>query len=146
MKPRQPKDIMATEIAETIVTQKTRELCQALLEEPGLRAARQSVDAFLADNKAQSQYEQLMAKGQALQQKQQNSQPLNGQEIADFEQDRDALLANPVARNFLDAQEILHETQQSINKQISKTLELGRIPASEDLEEGSCGHGCGCHH
>ena len=27
---------MATETAETIVTQKTRELCQALIDEPGL--------------------------------------------------------------------------------------------------------------
>jgi cell fate (sporulation/competence/biofilm development) regulator YlbF (YheA/YmcA/DUF963 family) len=137
---------MATEIAETIVTQKTRELCQALLDEPGLRAARQSIDAFLADNKAQSQYEQLMAKGQALQEKQKNSEPLKGEEIAEFEKDRDALLANPVARNFLDAQEHLHNAQQAIHKQVNKTLELGHIPTAEDLEEGSCGHGCGCHH
>lgn len=136
---------MATE-TETIVTQKTRELCQALVDEPGLRAARQSIDAFLADNKAQSQYEQLMAKGQELQRKQQNSQPLNGQEIADFEKDRDALLANPVARNFLEAQEHLHEVQHSIQKQINKTLELGRLPATSELEEGGCGHGCGCSH
>ena len=137
---------MSTEIAETIVTQKTRELCQALLDEPGLRAARKSIDAFMADNKAQSQYEQLMAKGQALQDKQRKSEPLSGQEIADFEQERDALLANPVAKNFLEAQEQLHEAQQSIHKQVNKTLELGRLPAGEDLEEGSCGHGCGCSH
>jgi cell fate (sporulation/competence/biofilm development) regulator YlbF (YheA/YmcA/DUF963 family) len=141
------KKIMSTEIAETIVTQKTRELCQALIEEPGLVAARKSIDAFLADNKSQSQYEQLMAKGQALQTKQQKSETLSGQEIADFEADRDALLANPIARSFLDAQEHLHEVQQSVQKQINKTLELGRLPASEDLEEGgSCGSGCGCHH
>jgi len=137
---------MSIEIAETIVTQKTRELCQALIEEPGLAAARKSIDAFLADNKAQSQYEQLMAKGQALQAKQQKSEPLTGQEIADFEAERDALLANPIARSFLDAQEHMHEVQQSIHKQVNKTLELGRIPVGEDLEEGSCGHGCGCHH
>ena len=146
MKPGRRKLIMATEIAETIVTQKTRELCQALIEEPGLRAARQSIDAFLADNKSQSQYEQLMAKGQALQTKQQNSQALTGQEIDEFDKDRDALLANPIARNFLDAQEQLHAVQESIHKQINKTLELGRLPGAEDLEEGSCGHGCGCHH
>ena len=137
---------MATETAETIVTQKTRELCQALIDEPALRTARQSIDAFLADNKAQSQYEQLMAKGQTLQDKQRNSETLTAGEIAEFEKDRDALLANPVARNFLDAQEHMHDVQQSIHKQVNKTLELGRLPAAEDLEEGSCGHGCGCHH
>jgi hypothetical protein len=32
-----------------------------------------------------------------------------------------------------------------VQKFISKTLELGRLPGAEDLEEG-CGHGgCGCH-
>ena len=137
---------MATEIAETIVTQKTRELCQALLDEPGLRTARQSIDAFLADNKAQSQYEQLMAKGQALQEKQHHGQVLEPAEIAAFEKDRDALLKNPVASGFLDAQEEMHELQSSVKKVVAKTIELGRIPTAEDLNSGgSCGEGCGCH-
>jgi cell fate (sporulation/competence/biofilm development) regulator YlbF (YheA/YmcA/DUF963 family) len=87
-----------------------------------------------------------MAKGQALQDKQRNSEPLKSEEIAEFEQERDALLANPVARGFLDAQEHLHDVQKAINQQVNKTLELGRLPTAEDLEEGSCGHGCGCHH
>jgi hypothetical protein len=54
-------------------------------------------------------------------------------------------LNNPVARGFLDAQEELQQVQQSVHKYIKKTLELGRMPAEEDLAEGSCGHGCGCH-
>jgi len=36
--------------------------------------------------------------------------------------------------------------QESINKYLSKTLELGRVPSTEDLAEGSCGSGCGCDH
>jgi hypothetical protein len=36
--------------------------------------------------------------------------------------------------------------QSSIQKQIAKTIELGRLPVATDLEEGSCGSGCGCHH
>jgi len=87
-----------------------------------------------------------MSKGQALQEKQSQSQPLEGAEIADFEKHRDALLKNTVARGFLDAQEELHEIQHSIQKHIAKTLELGRLPSADDLDGGSCGHGCGCHH
>ena len=49
-------------------------------------------------------------------------------------------------RGFLDAQQELHEIQESIQRHVSKTLELGRLPEPADLEEGSCGHGCGCHH
>ena len=67
-------------------------------------------------------------------------------EIAAFESERDALLKNPVASSFLDAQEEMHELQSSVKKTVAKTVELGRIPTAEDLAEGgSCGAGCGCH-
>ena len=74
------------------------------------------------------------------------SLPLTGEEISDFEQHREALLGNPVAKGFLDAQEELHQVQESIHKYVNKTLELGRLPNEEDFSDGSCGHGCGCHH
>ena len=86
----------------------------------------------------------LMSKGQALQEKQHSGQPLEPAEISAFERDRDALLKNPVASGFLDAQEEMHDLQHSVQKFVAKTIELGRIPAAEDLAEGSCGHGCGC--
>jgi len=87
-----------------------------------------------------------MSKGQALQEKQHHGQTLEPTEIAAFEKDRDALLKNPVAAGFLDAQEEMHELQSSVKKIVAKTIELGRIPLAEDLAEGgSCGSGCGCH-
>jgi cell fate (sporulation/competence/biofilm development) regulator YlbF (YheA/YmcA/DUF963 family) len=140
--------IMQTEVmqAEDIVTQKTQELCQAILDQPNLRSARQRISAFIADDRARGQYEALMTKGQALQQKQQQSQPLTGEEISDFEKQREALSRNPVARGFLEAQEELHHAQESIHSYVSKTIELGRLPTAEEMSEGeSCGHGCGCH-
>ena len=136
---------MEITIEESPVTRKTKELCQTLLDEPGVRSIRQRIDAFLEDEKARTQYEELVTKGQALQEKQQNAMQLTDGEIAEFEQQREGLLNNPVARGFLDAQEELQQVQQSVHKYIKKTLELGRIPAEEDLAEGSCGHGCGCH-
>jgi hypothetical protein len=87
-----------------------------------------------------------MEKGQALQQKQQSATPLSNQEITEFEQHRESLMSNPVARGFIDAQEELREVQETISQYVSKTLELGRMPTDEDLSGGSCGHGCGCHH
>ena len=126
--------------------QKTRELCQTILEQPNMQTIRQRIDTFMADDKTRAQYDGLMEKGQALQQKQQQSLPLSGEEIADFEKHRDALLQNPVARNFLDAQEELHDVQHSVQQYLTKTLELGRLPTEEDLNAGGCGHGCGCGH
>jgi len=137
---------MTTTIEETSVIQKTKELCQAILDQPNMQSIRKRVDAFMADEKTRAQYDGLMSKGQALQQKQQTSMPLTGDEITEFETQREALLNNPVARGFLDAQEELHEVQESIHQYVTKTLELGRMPTEEDLNGGGCGHGCGCHH
>ena len=137
---------MQTITEETTVTLKTRELCQAILDEPSLRTARASIDSFMADDRTKLQYENLMTKGQALQQKQHSGQQLGADEIAAFEKERDALMANPVAVSFMKAQEELHHIHESVNKHVSKTLELGRVPTEEDMEEGgSCGSGCGCH-
>ena len=137
---------MQTTIEETPVVQKTRELCQAILDQPNMSSIRQRIDAFLGDEKTRNQYDRLMEKGQTLQQKQQAALSLSDDEISSFEKDRETLLNNPVARGFLDAQEELHTMQESIHQYVNKTLELGRMPTDEDLSGGSCGHGCGCHH
>jgi cell fate (sporulation/competence/biofilm development) regulator YlbF (YheA/YmcA/DUF963 family) len=131
---------------ENTIDLKTRELCEAIAAHPDFRTSHQRVEAFMANDQARGQYESLMAKGQALQEKQQQAQQPNDAEIADFEKSREALLGNPVARGFLDAQQELHHLQHSIQKQIAKTLELGRAPGPEDFADDSCGHGCGCQH
>ncbi|HHY85917.1 MAG TPA: YlbF family regulator [Verrucomicrobia bacterium] len=130
---------------QSIITQKTRELCQAILDQPDLKSARERIDRFASDTQARSQYESLMAKGQALQEKQQLALPLTQEEIASFERERDAFLNNPVARGFLDAQEQLQNVHRSINQFVARTLELGRLPTQEDFDDG-CGDGCGCGH
>ena len=138
---------MAPTIEETPIARKTRELCQAILDEPSIRTVRERIDAFMADEKTRAQYDGLVAKGQTLQQKQQSAAPLTGEEISDFEQDRDSLLKNPVARAFLDAQQELHDVRESIHRYINKTLELGRLPSEEELSESCCSEGgCGCGH
>jgi cell fate (sporulation/competence/biofilm development) regulator YlbF (YheA/YmcA/DUF963 family) len=130
----------------TKVEQKTRELCEAIVEHLETGGIRQRIDTFLADASARGQYESLMSKGQSLQEKQQSGQTLEPAEISAFEQDRDALLKNPVATGFLDAQEEMHDLKHHVQKHVAKTIELGRIPATEELTEGgSCGQGCGCH-
>jgi cell fate (sporulation/competence/biofilm development) regulator YlbF (YheA/YmcA/DUF963 family) len=137
---------MQTTIDNSPVMQKTKELCQMILDEPSMQDLRKRIDTFMGDEQARAQYDALVSKSEALQQKQQASQTLSGEEIADFEQHRDSLLQNPVARGFLDAQEELHNVKHSIQSFVSKTLELGRLPTEEEAS-GGCGHGgCGCSH
>lgn len=137
---------MTTQTEANTVIEKTKQLCQTILDDPNVASIRRRIDAFMADDQARNQYEVVMAKGQALNEKQQRSLPLSGEEISDFEKHREVLLGNAVARGFLDAQEEMHQIQHSIQEHVAKTLELGRVPLPEDFESGSCGHGCSCHH
>ncbi len=137
---------MQTQTEENVIVQKTRELCQAILDQPDVRSMRQRVAAFEADDKARGQYDVLISKGQTLQQKQQSGQALDSTEIKDFEQLRDSFVNNPVARGFLDAQEDMQKLQQSVVQYVTKTFELGRVPEENEMDSGSCGSGCGCHH
>lgn len=131
------------------MNQKTRELCESILQDPGYLGLRRKIDMFLADDGAKELYRNLAEKGEHLQHKQQQGVRLAQEEIAAYEKERDALVANPVASGFIEAQQNLHEVQETVNQYISKTLELGRVPSEEEME-GCCGgdggHSCGCSH
>ena len=137
---------MQATIEETPVMQKTRDLCQTILDQPEYRQIRQRIDAFMGDEAAKNQYQLLMEKGDALQQKQQLGMPLDGGEVAEFEKNRELLLNNPVATEFLSAQQQMHKIQESVMQYVSKTFELGRVPEAEDFPSEGCGSGCGCAH
>ncbi len=130
---------------ESPIIQKTKELCKAILDQPDFQTLRGQIDTFMANDEARSQYQFLNERGEYLQHKQEQGSQLDPTEVAEFEKHREAFLNNPVARGFLDAQHGIHEVQQSVQQYVSKTLELGRLPETEDFESGSCGHGCGCH-
>lgn len=132
------------------VIEKTEELCQTILAQPSFQEIRAHIDAFTADAEAQNLYQELVDLQEELQAKQRRGVALAPDEITQFESGRDALFANPVGKAFVDAQQQLHALNDSINKYVSKTFELGRMPTEEDLTSGGgcCGGGggggCGC--
>src|SRR6267142_1054894 len=133
---------MSTQVADSVITQKTQELCQTIVDQPEFENIRKRIDTFMADEGAKLQYQTVMEKGEMLQHKQQMALPMTAEEISDFEKNRDALVNNPVARDFLDAQQAMQKVQESVGQHVAKTFELGRAPRDEDFE-GSCGFGCG---
>ena len=135
---------MPTELDGAAILEKTRELCQTIVDQPEFQQMLQRIDTFMADEKARGQYETVVEKSERLQHKQRAGQPLSEEEISDFESGRDLLLNNPVAKGFLDAQQHMQSVQSSVTKYVTKTFELGRVPEADDFE--SCGHGCSCGH
>lgn len=126
------------------VVGKIEELCEALVSQPGFEKMKQDIERFEADAAAQKQYNELLSQQEQLQKKQQAGQALSNQDIRDFEEGREALFANEVAKNYLDAQQQMQNVQQTAVKYLTKTFELGRVPLEEDLQSGGCcGGGCG---
>lgn len=137
---------MQTNESETPMMAKLRELCQALIEEPQFASIRERISLFLSDEETRKQYEALNTKGMMLHGKQQSGMELTEEEIEDFEKDRDALLANPIAIGFIEAQQEMSQIKNLINQHISRTFELGRVPTPEDFMgcDSGCGSGCSC--
>lgn len=130
------------------VMQKTRELCDAISQDIEFVTLQGQVERFLEDDAAKLQYQSVHEKGEELHQKQHAGVELSETEIKGFEEARENLLQNEVARDFMDAQQNLQTLQQTITKYVGMTMELGRVPGPEDMEQsggGCCGGGCGCH-
>jgi cell fate (sporulation/competence/biofilm development) regulator YlbF (YheA/YmcA/DUF963 family) len=125
------------------VIEKTRELCQTIVSQPDFLELRRDVDAFLSDDQARDLYRTVAEKGQSLHQRQHAGEALDQAEVAAFEQQREALMNNTVARRFVDAQERMHGIHETVGRYVMKALELGRVPEPGDFE--TCGQGCSCH-
>ncbi|MGJ8677149.1 MAG: YlbF family regulator [Akkermansiaceae bacterium] len=127
---------------------KTRELCETISQDLEFLTLQGQVERFLGDDGAKLQYQSVHELGEQLHQKQQASVELSELEIKQFEEAREALMNNEVASDFMAAQQSLQTLQKTITKYISMTLELGRVPEAEDMQDsnggGCCGGGCGC--
>jgi cell fate (sporulation/competence/biofilm development) regulator YlbF (YheA/YmcA/DUF963 family) len=136
---------MALTAEDSIIVQKTRELCQTILDHPDFQSVRKNIDTFMTNEDAKQAYQSLVERSEELNHKQHQGVKLTDQEVNDYQSQRERVVNNPVAANFIRAQQEVHGIQESVNKYLSKTLELGRVPTEEDLDGGGCGEGCGCH-
>lgn len=135
---------------DSAVIAKTKEMCEAIAQDIEFVTLQGQVERFLSDDAARLQYQSVHERGEELHQKQHAGVELAEAEIRGFEEARDALVANEVVRDFMEAQQSLQTLQQTIGKYVGMTLELGRVPEPEDLEQSDgggecCGGGCGCH-
>ena len=128
------------------IMEKTRDLCATIVADAEFGSLQKNVEAFFADDAARDGFRKVQEWGDELNQKQQAGLELVPTEIKEFETARNTLFKNPVATNFLEAQQTLQTLQQSIGKYVGMTLELGRVPTSEDFasqDDGCCGGGGG---
>ncbi len=136
---------MTTETWSDSVNVKIQELCQAVLEGPWLKSIQARMEAFEGSDDAQARMQAVNEKGEHLRHKQAQGVVITPEEIQEFEQLRDAFFESSVARGFVEAQEEMREMKGTVERHLTRTLELGRLPSPEDFG-GGCGSGCGCGH
>lgn len=134
---------------DSAVIVKTKELCAQIASDPSFLKLQANVERFLNDDSARLQYQSVHERGEELHHKQHAGVELGAAEIREFESARDALFENEIARDFLSAQRELEGLQKLIGKFVGATIELGRVPSAEDLEDkggccGGSGGGGGC--
>ncbi len=138
---------MSMILEETTVTEKTLELCAAIVEQESFAKLQSQIEKFLNDDEARLQYQSVHERGDELNQKQRAGVELGDTEINAFEESREQLLRNTVVTDFMSAQKQLQSIQKTITQMVGLTLELGHVPTEDDIAAasgGCCGGGCGC--
>ena len=130
---------------DTPVIQKTKELCQTILDQPAYQSIKTTIQTFLNDPSMSTHYQRLCDAQDALHHKHEHGELISDEEVAAFERDETEFLANPLAQQFIEAQRQMHKIEQTITGYVRKTFELGRMPTEDDFSEGGCGPSCGCH-
>ena len=136
---------METLSPNSAILEKTRELCSLILQSSEYQENVTKIDAFFKNDEAQATYREFAQLGEELHQKQQGG-ALEQSDIEGYEAKLAALKEDPITGAFMGAEENLNGIVQQVSKTVGKTLELGRLPEPEDLEESGCcsSGGCGC--
>jgi len=134
---------MDTQAKESLITQRTLDLCQAIVDQSDFQVLKQKLDDFMSNELLKFEYQQVNGMGDLLRMKQSQGLELKPEEITQFEVMREKFLGDPVAQGFLDAQEQLQQLHEIVSRFLNKTFELGRRPEYEDVHDGSC-RDCGC--
>lgn len=128
---------------DSVVIAKVRELCAAITGDADYQEQMAKVETFLNDDSARESYKAVQEKGQELNQKQQAGLQLADAEVHEFEVMREQLMANPVATEFMAAEQGLNTIHQTVNQYVGMSLELGRVPTPEDFAQANQGGCCG---
>jgi cell fate (sporulation/competence/biofilm development) regulator YlbF (YheA/YmcA/DUF963 family) len=126
------------------IEQKTLELCQVIANQEGFAELCGKLKAFLSDESLKFRFQSLNDLSHLFQQKQAAGLEITPDEAELFERQREQFIQNPIALNFLGAQEEVQQLQSVVFRQISKMWEVGRVPVEEDFAGECCNSQCGC--
>lgn len=119
---------------------KTRELCQFIIDSPNFVTAQGRCDAFDDDVAAQKLYQNWREFEMDLHRRHQEGYQPNQDDIAKLEKLRGEAMKNSTLVDFVEAEEALNGMFGKVVKILQRTLQTGAVPTDEELEE-CCGSG-----
>lgn len=128
----------------------TESLCNLLAKENAVISSKAKIGLFFQNPDATKLFEEVNAYGEELRNKHMAGMQPTEEEIAKFDQLRENVIKNDVARGFLEARQTIDEILNTINQYLGMSIDLGRAPTPEEIETArqqamSASCSCGGH-
>lgn len=127
----------------------TTALCNLLAQSPQVVAAKARIGLFFQNPEATKLFEEVNSYGEELRNKHLAGMPPTEEEINKFDQLRQAVVENELARGFLESRQTIDGILSAVNQYLGMSIDLGRAPSAEEVEQArqqaasqSCGCGC----
>ncbi len=134
------------------VLEATTKLCAVLAQSPVIIASKARIGLFFQDQKATELFRKVTAYGEELRSKHLAGMPPTEEEIAQFDQLRQNVVDNPLARDFLEARQTIDDMLVTINQFMSMAIDKGKAPTLEEVAaaaaaaaSSNCSCGGHCH-
>lgn len=139
----------------------TTKLCDALAQDQKIISSKARIGLFFQNADATKLFQDVNNYGEELRNKHLAGMAPTEEEIAKFDELRQAVVENDLARGFLEARQQIDEVLGTINQFLGMSIDLGRAPSLEEVEEarkqsmsascscggeceGDCGEDCQC--
>lgn len=139
----------------------TTKLCDALAQDQKIISSKARIGLFFQNADATKLFQDVNNYGEELRNKHLSGMAPTEEEIAKFDELRQAVVENDLARGFLEARQQIDEVLGTINQFLGMSIDLGRAPSLDEVEEarkqsmsascscggeceGDCGDDCNC--
>ncbi len=130
-----------------------QQLSAAFAASQQVTSAKARIGLFYQNQEATDMFRKVQECGEGLREKQMSGMAPSEDEIAQFDELRQAVVANEFCTGFLESRQQIEELLGTVNQYLCLSIDLGRAPTDEEVanamqqqmqaSNGGCGCGCG---
>ncbi|MFI3244834.1 MAG: YlbF family regulator, partial [Akkermansia sp.] len=129
-----------------------QQLSAAFATSQQVTSAKARIGLFYQNQEATDMFRKVQECGEGLREKQMSGMSPSEDEIAQFDEMRQAVVSNELCTGFLESRQQIEELLGTVNQYLCLAIDLGRSPSDEEvanamqqqMQAGSGGCGCGC--